>query len=153
MVDKNGHYHLVHSQTLDAETVGLVNGNSSTAVVAVEQTNVAEEPKVLCIVTDETNVEWTKNRYTVNLPASSLVNSFYNDVAKHFQYVTDTFLLVWVKPSQSGDGLTEDLVLNGVGDITLQEFGLVSNSRRNNFLVKQKSGTDPVKIPKKKAVI
>lgn len=153
MVDKNGHYQLVHSQTLGAETVGVLNGNSTTAVVAVQHTNVAEEPKVLCIVTDETNVEWTNHRYTVNLPASSLVNSFYSDVAEHFKYVKDTFLLVWIKPSPSGEEETEDLVLNGAGDITLQEFGLVSNSRRNNFLVKQKNGIDPVKSTKKKEVI
>lgn len=152
MVDKNDRFNLIHSQTLNAENVAAVNGNSSTAVVAIEETNVAEEPKVLCIVTDETNVEWKQNRYTVNLPASSFVNSFYNDVAEHFQYVKGTFLLVWVKPLTGGTGNTDEVVLNGVGDITLQEFGLGSNSRRNNFLVKQKDNSDPLKATKKKEV-
>ena len=151
MVDENGHYHLVHSQTLGAETVGIVNGNSSTAVVAVQETCAAEEPKVLCIVTDETNIEWNRNRYTVNLPASSLVNSFYGDVAENFHYVKDTFLLVWQRCY--GNGETEELILNGVGDVTLQDFGLVSNAKRNHFLVKQKDGSDPVKITTKKEVL
>lgn len=55
----------------------------------------AEEPRVLCIVQDTTNAKTISERLTINLPASTTVSKFYEDVAHKAGYVNGTFCLTW----------------------------------------------------------
>lgn len=121
----------------------MVNATSK-EVVSVENTSPADEPTVLCIVKDETNADWKHNRHTINLPASTLVQELYSHVAKQVSYVEDTFLLVWNKLLGESNEL-EEVILNAEKNKTLQEVGLASNGKKNNFLVKDKDGVQPTK--------
>lgn len=116
----------------------MVNATSK-EVVPVEND---EEPTVLCIVKDETTVDWKHNRQTVTLPASTLVKELYSYVAKQVSYVEDTFLLVWNKLVSGGN---EEVVLNEQKTKTLQEVGLAANGKKNNFIIKDKDGVQPKK--------
>ena len=122
----------------------MVNATSK-EVVSLENTCPADEPTVLCIVKDETTSDWKHSNHTVNLPASTLVQELYSHVAKQVNYVEDSFLLVWCK---SQGGTTEEVVLNAERNKTLQEVGLASNGKRNNFSVKDKDGVQPTKTAK-----
>lgn len=64
----------------------------------------AEEPRVLCIVQDTTNAKTVNERLTLNLPASTTVNKFYEDVAHKAGYVNGTFCLAW---ANAGDGVRD----------------------------------------------
>ncbi|XP_078360034.1 ubiquitin carboxyl-terminal hydrolase 47-like isoform X2 [Oculina patagonica] len=119
----------------------MVNATSK-EVVPVENDCAADEPKVLCIVKDETTSDWKHSKHTVNLPASTLVKELYSHVAKEVNYVEDTFLLVWNKSPTDGN---EEIVLNGEKNKTLQEVGLAANGKKNNFLIRDKDGVQPTK--------
>lgn len=119
----------------------MVNATSK-EVVPVDNNGAADEPKVLCIVKDETTTDWKRSLHTVNLPASTLVKELYSYVAKAVNYVEDTFLLVWNKILVEGN---EEVVLNGEKDRTLQDVGLVTNGKKNNFLIRDKDNLQPKK--------
>lgn len=119
----------------------MVNATSK-EVVPVENNGPADEPKVLCIVKDETTPDWKHSKHTINLPASTLVKELYSHVAKESNYVEDTFLLVWNK--SLGEG-TEEIVLNGEKNKTLQAVGLATNGKKNNFLIRDKDNLQPKK--------
>lgn len=119
----------------------MVNATSK-EVVPVENDCAADEPKVLCIVKDETTADWKHSKHTVNLPASTLVKELYSHVAKEVNYVEDTFLLVWNKGLVDG---REEIVLNEEKNKTLQEVGLAANGKKNNFLIRDKDGVQPTK--------
>ena len=121
----------------------MVNATSK-EVVPVENNGPADEPKVLCIVKDETTTDWKHSKHTVNLPASTLVKELYSYVAKAVNYVEDTFLLVWNKSLGEGN---EEVVLNGEKNKTLQAVGLelASNGKKNNFLIRDKDNLQPTK--------
>lgn len=115
---------------------------TSKEVVPVENDCAADEPKVLCIIKDETTADWKHSKHTVNLPASTLVKELYSHVAKEANYVEDTFLLVWNKGLTDG---REEIVLNEEKNKTLQEVGLAANSKKNSFLIRDKDGVQPTK--------
>lgn len=119
----------------------MVNATSK-EVVSLENACPADEPTVLCIIKDETTADWKHSKHNVNLPASSLVQELYSHVAKQVNYVEDSFLLVWSKPV---GGSSEEVVLNSERNKTLQEVGLASNGKKNNFLIKDKDGVQPTK--------
>jgi len=119
----------------------MVNATSK-EVVPVDNNGAADEPKVLCIVKDETTTDWKRNLHTVNLPASTLVKELFSYVAKAVNYVEDTFLLVWNKIVVEGN---EEVVLNGEKDRTLQDVGLATNGKKNNFLIRDKDNLQPTK--------
>ena len=119
----------------------MVNATSK-EVVPVENNGPADEPKVLCIVKDETTTDWKHSNHTVNLPASTLVKELYSYVAKEVNYVEDTFLLVWNKSLGEGN---EEVVLNGEKNRTLQAVGLAINGKKNNFLIRDKDNLQPKK--------
>lgn len=119
----------------------MVNATSK-EVVPVEHNGAADEPKVLCIVKDETTTDWKRSQHTVNLPASTLVKELYSHVAKEVNYVEDTFLLVWNKTLGEGN---EEVVLNGEKNRTLQDVGLATNGKKNNFLIRDKDNLQPKK--------
>lgn len=119
----------------------MVNATSK-EVVPVEDNCAADEPKVLCIVKDETTADWKHSKHTVNLPASTLVKELYSHIAKEVNYVEDTFLLVWNKSPADGN---EEIVLNGEKNKTLQEVGLAANGKKNSFLIRDKDGLQPKK--------
>uniref|UniRef100_A0A672RV32 Ubiquitin carboxyl-terminal hydrolase 47 n=1 Tax=Sinocyclocheilus grahami TaxID=75366 RepID=A0A672RV32_SINGR len=76
----------------------------------------AEEPRVLCIVQDTTNAKTVNERLTLNLPASTTVNKFYEDVAHKAGYVNGTFCLAWANTGNMAplDQASEmSLVLSG----------------------------------------
>ncbi|XP_048042176.1 ubiquitin carboxyl-terminal hydrolase 47 isoform X1 [Megalobrama amblycephala] len=76
----------------------------------------AEEPRVLCIVQDTTNAKTISERLTINLPASTTVNKFYEDVAHKAGYVNGTFCLAWANAGDMAplDQASEmSLVLSG----------------------------------------
>uniref|UniRef100_A0A672RVC6 Ubiquitin carboxyl-terminal hydrolase 47 n=1 Tax=Sinocyclocheilus grahami TaxID=75366 RepID=A0A672RVC6_SINGR len=77
----------------------------------------AEEPRVLCIVQDTTNAKTVNERLTLNLPASTTVNKFYEDVAHKAGYVNGTFCLAWANTGGSHAPLDQasemSLVLSG----------------------------------------
>ena len=121
----------------------MVNATSK-EVVPVENNGPADEPKVLCIIKDETTTDWKRSKHTVNLPASTLVKELYSYVAKEVNYVEDTFLLVWNKSLVEGN---EEVVLNGEKNRTLQAVGLTlsTNGKKNNFLIRDKDNLQPKK--------
>ncbi|KAM7428691.1 Ubiquitin carboxyl-terminal hydrolase 47 [Porites harrisoni] len=121
----------------------MVNATSK-EVVSVNNSSPADEPTVLCIVKDETTANWKHNSHTVNLPASTPVHELYSHVAKQVNYEEDSFLLVWC--NTAGGGSSEDeVVLNTEKNKSLQEVGLASNGKKNNFLLKDKDGVQPRK--------
>ena len=121
----------------------MVNATSK-EVVSVNNASPADEPTVLCIVKDETTANWKHNTHTVNLPASTLVHELYSHVAKQVNYEEDSFLLVWC--NTAGGGSSEDeVILNAEKNKSLQEVGLASNGKKNNFLLKDKDGVQPRK--------
>lgn len=111
-------------------------------IVPVENACPSEEPTVLCIIKDETTTDWKHSKQSINLPASALIQQLITHVAKETNYVEDSFLLVWSKPHGED---SEGIVLNANKERTLQELGLASNGKKNNFLIKDKDGAQPVK--------
>ena len=111
-------------------------------IVPVENACPSEEPTVLCIIKDETTTDWKHSKHSINLPASTLIQQLITHVAKEANYVEDSFLLVWSKPHGED---SEGIVLNANKERTLQELGLASNGKKNNFLIKDKDGAQPVK--------
>ncbi|XP_015770740.1 PREDICTED: ubiquitin carboxyl-terminal hydrolase 47-like [Acropora digitifera] len=117
----------------------MVNATTK-EVVPVENANPSDEPTVLCIIKDETTSDWKNSKHTINLPASTPVQELIAHAAKEAKYVEDSFLLVWSKPQGN-----EEILLNAYKDKTLQEVGLVSNGKKNSFLIKDKDGVQPTK--------
>lgn len=117
----------------------MVNATTK-EVVPVENANPSDEPTVLCIIKDETTSDWKNSKHTINLPASTPVQELITHAAKEAKYVEDSFLLVWSKPQGN-----EEILLNDYKDKTLQEVGLVSNGKKNSFLIKDKDGVQPTK--------
>lgn len=111
--------------------------------MAVEESSHADEALVLCIIQDETNVDWKNAKYTVNLPASSSVEDLINHVSKEANYVVDSFLLVWTNSSKVED---KEIPLNGITDKSLADFGLLVGGKKNKFLLKVKDGEEPKKL-------
>ena len=120
----------------------MVNATSQ-EVVPLENACSADEPKVLCIITDETSSDWKHNKHTINLPALTLVEELFSHVAKEVSYVEDSFTLAWIQPTSQGG---EEILLNGVKNKSLQELGLTSNNKKNSFLIKDKDGLQPKKV-------
>ncbi|KAK2563668.1 Ubiquitin carboxyl-terminal hydrolase 47 [Acropora cervicornis] len=117
----------------------MVNATTKEGV-PVENANPSDEPTVLCIIKDETTSDWKNSKHTINLPASTPVQELITHAAKEAKYVEDSFLLVWSKPQGN-----EEILLNAYKDKTLQEVGLVSNGKKNSFLIKDKDGVQPTK--------
>lgn len=121
----------------------MVNDTSS-ALVPVNDNNSANDSNVLCIVKDETSVEWATQTITVKLASSSPVQELVSYVSKEANYTEDSFLLVWVNSYQiEKDG--KEVVLNEIKDTSLAELGL-SIDGKNRFMIKQKDGVDPQKL-------
>ena len=59
--------------------------------------NASDEPRVLCIVRDMTNTE-VQSKFTMNLPASTIIRDFIQEVATKCGYENDTFLLSYERP-------------------------------------------------------
>ena len=120
---------------------------TSTQVVPVENICSADEPKVLCIIKDETDPSWQNSKQTVNLPVSTTVREFLSEVAKQFSYEEESFTLSW----RCISGKEEEIIsMNNLSpDKTLGEYDLATNNRRNNFLLQQKDGLQPVRIKSK----
>lgn len=117
----------------------MVNATTK-EVVPVENASPSDEPTVLCIIKDETTSDWKHSKHTINLPASTPIQQLITHVAKEAKYVEDSFLLVWSTPHGN-----EEIVLNACKEKTLQEVGLVSNGKKNSFLIKDKDGVQPTK--------
>jgi len=121
----------------------MVYDNSS-ALVPVNDSNGNDAANVLCIIKDETSVDWKfdSETITVKLSSSSLVQELVSYVSKEANYTEDSFLLVWVNSSQHE---SKEVVLNDIKDKTLREFGL-SIEGRNRFQIKEKDGKQPQKL-------
>lgn len=120
--------------------------DTSSSLVPVYDNNASEENKVLCIIKDETSVDWKweTQTITVNLPSSSPVAELVSYVSKEANYAEDSFLLVWVDSHQHEKDVKE-VILNDVRETTLVDLGL-SIQGRNRFMIKQKDGIQPVKL-------
>lgn len=111
--------------------------------MAVEEGSRADEPLVLCIIHDETTIDWQNAKYTVNLPASSSVEDLINHISKEANYVADSFLLVWTNSSKDEE---KEIPLNGITDKSLEDFGFFVGGKKNKFLLKAKDGEEPRKL-------
>uniref|UniRef100_A0A672RUZ6 Ubiquitin carboxyl-terminal hydrolase 47 n=1 Tax=Sinocyclocheilus grahami TaxID=75366 RepID=A0A672RUZ6_SINGR len=97
----------------------------------------AEEPRVLCIVQDTTNAKTVNERLTLNLPASTTVNKFYEDVAHKAGYVNGTFCLAW-----ANTGNMVRAPLDQASEMSLVLSGFEAGKR--NFLqLTDKDGEQP----------
>ncbi|KAK7169798.1 hypothetical protein R3I94_000134 [Phoxinus phoxinus] len=95
----------------------------------------AEEPRVLCIVQDTTNAKTVNERLTLNLPASTTVNKFYEDVAHKAGYVNGTFCLAWANAGHMAP-------LDQAGEMSLVLSGFEAGKK--NFLqLTDKDGEQP----------
>ncbi|KAK7169800.1 hypothetical protein R3I94_000134 [Phoxinus phoxinus] len=104
-------------------------------LVPKEIESAAEEPRVLCIVQDTTNAKTVNERLTLNLPASTTVNKFYEDVAHKAGYVNGTFCLAWANAGHMAP-------LDQAGEMSLVLSGFEAGKK--NFLqLTDKDGEQP----------
>nr|AAI46750.1 Zgc:165650 protein [Danio rerio] len=104
-------------------------------LVPKEIESAAEEPRVLCIVQDTTNAKTVNERLTLNLPASTTLSKFFEDVAHKAGYVNGTFCLSW---ANTGDMAP----LDQASEMSLVMSGFEAGKR--NFLqLTDKDGEQP----------
>ncbi|XP_077867533.1 ubiquitin carboxyl-terminal hydrolase 47-like, partial [Saccoglossus kowalevskii] len=120
----------------------------SNQLVATEVSCVADAPKILCIIRDTTNPQWQTCNITINLPASCPCRELHDEVARHANYETDSFSLVWIRGGQD----TDEILLNGLGEKTLLECGMQPNKIKNYLQIRDRDGEQPIPIPVSKDV-
>ncbi|XP_047662512.1 ubiquitin carboxyl-terminal hydrolase 47 isoform X1 [Tachysurus fulvidraco] len=97
--------------------------------------NAAEEPRVLCIVRDTTNPKTVNERLTLNLPASTTLSKFFEDVAHKAGYVNGTFELAWAN-------VVALAPLDQASEMSLVESGF-ELGKRNFLQLTDKDGEQP----------
>lgn len=121
--------------------------DTTSALVPVNDSNANDAPNVLCIIKDETSVDWKfeQETITVKLSSSAPVQELVSYVSKEANYIEDSFLLVWVSLQQHEED-DKEVVLNDIDkEQTLADLGL-SIEGRNRFLIKEKYGKEPQKL-------
>ena len=99
-------------------------------------------PDVVCIVQDDTVVDWKSSKFHINLPRSTKVHELYLHTGKEFKYEENSFLLVW---SRTVSGQNEEVELkDGLENMTLEDVGLPPEKKKQRFYLRQKDGCRPV---------
>ncbi|KAL4232665.1 Ubiquitin carboxyl-terminal hydrolase 47 [Mactra antiquata] len=119
----------------------MVVGETS-QVVPVENVSAADEPKVLCIIRDMVDPHANAIKHTMNLPASSLVQMFLNDIARQFGYMMGTISVHYEKQeeTETNEIPLEQFSMSFLGDI------LTPGNKRHNFTICELDGKQPQKI-------
>lgn len=99
---------------------------------------------IVCVIRDETTVDWKSNKITLNLSDETAMVNFYKFIAEKANYVKGTFLVAFLKPSPDLK-TDEEIVLDDNCDTTLGEVVGEKTQKTNNFVIKSKDGLDPVK--------
>ena len=121
--------------------------NLQHSLSSTQMSSAADEPRVLCVVRDMTNLE-NQNKFTMNLPYTTAVRSFLKDVAERLGYVDDTFVVSYERPSPGFDGRQEleEVNVNDFIDKQLKDICIHCGDRkRNNFTVLDKDGMAPIR--------
>ena len=115
------------------------------ALVAVEAESCADKVKYVCVVKDETQIDYNKQKVVFSLAYDCDVRELCCETARRMKYQEETYLLVWEK----GDNVTVvEVVLDWNSSQSLMDLGL--NEKRNTFLVREKDGKQPVTVGKSK---
>ncbi|XP_013394501.1 ubiquitin carboxyl-terminal hydrolase 47 isoform X1 [Lingula anatina] len=116
----------------------------NTESMPVQAVDDVDDVKVLCILRDMTDAQRCQ-KVNLNQPASMTAKEMIEDVAKHYNYVPDTFLLTYERPVP--DGRTEQVILNEVEGSRLRDICAdVGNGKKNNFTLNEKDDTPPKRI-------
>lgn len=70
-------------------------------LLCFQNASAADEPKVLCIIRDMVDPHANAVKHTMNLPASSLVQMFINDISKQFGYMLGTISVHYERQESS----------------------------------------------------
>ncbi|XP_071112786.1 ubiquitin carboxyl-terminal hydrolase 47-like [Haliotis cracherodii] len=121
----------------------MVTGeNDLTQIVPMEGVCVADEEKVLCIISDLVNVTKPGCKHTLNLPASTSVRETLKEMVKICNYDPETVLIHYEISHGGGD---DDVILSNVPDKALGAI-VVPNIRKHSFTVHEKEGVAPKKM-------
>ena len=136
---------LIRSRIVTSGTSSYEIPYTSMALVAVEAESCADKVKYVCVVKDETQIDYNKQKVVFSLAYDCDVRELCCETARRMKYQEETYLLVWEK----ADNVTVvEVVLDWNSSQSLMDLGL--NEKRNTFLVREKDGKQPVTVGKSK---
>ncbi len=103
-----------------------------------------DSTSIVCVIRDETTVNWRSSRIVQSLPDNTNMVSLYKIVAEKANYVKNSFLLAFLKPASDGQ-TEEEIILDDKCDTTLREVVGDNPGKRSNFNIKSREGMDPIK--------
>ncbi|XP_057313910.1 ubiquitin carboxyl-terminal hydrolase 47-like isoform X1 [Hydractinia symbiolongicarpus] len=105
--------------------------------LAVIVGNDVPAPHYLCVFRDETTTNWKSNKFHLNLPGNTTVKNLYETVSQKTCYKYETFLLSYLIKE-------EEILIDDKCEDTLHDLLKDVSAKRNDFMIKQKDGKDPV---------
>ena len=116
----------------------------SMGLIPVGKKEIERTRNIVCVIRDETTIDWKSNKIVFSLNDETTMVNFYKFIAEKANYVKDTFLVAFLKPSPDLK-TDEEIVLDDQCDTTLGEVVGEKPQKTNNFVIKSKNGLDPVK--------
>ena len=120
------------------------SGDLSGQLIPAEE-KVKDVPNVVCVIRDETTIEWRNNKIVQNLPGNTTIKQFFKIVSEQSKYVNGSFLVAYQKPCDKGQS-NEEIMLDESSESSLNEIVGEDRGKRSHFLIKQKDNKDPVRI-------